>query len=714
MDFLYCAKLSVFKDETGPYMKKDLKFTLRFSMLSIFLTLFVLTMLTMVTVTSLRFYESMRSISKQQMQQVTSLVNEKLLSLITPAESGSALSRLLIENQIIDVNDTKQVTTSTLRLLAVIPHAAMVYWGDENGNFIIARLENDGTISTEIIDRNSTPTTSTHIYRDKALNTILMTKTEKVVYDPRKRPWYITAKNEKKTTWSDAYAFFSGNNNILGITSASPIYDKNKTLLGVFGIDMRLDSISEFLSKQKIGKSGLSFIINSDGYLIAHPQLAIHTAANEKETITPIKDLNIPWQTKAYDIFKVKHKKFFRYRSDDKMYLASFDLIPNFSQQQWYISVVIPEDDFVGELKKSSRINIVIGFMILFLGSILITTFSKIISRSLHELAIETNKIKRFNLSKGKKIKSHIREVSELNNSISSMKRGLKAFKKYVPADLVRLLINAGESAKLGGSKKEITILFTDIEDFTGKSETLMPEELMHHLCEYFDSLSNVIKNQNGTIDKYIGDSIMAFWGSPSPDKDHCLHACTAALGIIKALEPLNKEWEKEGKPVLPTRIGIHTGDAVVGNVGSSTRLNYTAIGDTINLASRLESINKVYGTYITVSDTVKNKVNQFFIFRPIDNIAVHGKKQSLTIYELLDKNTPEAKDKYASVCEYSTLAFEAYQQRNWDKAIELYSHLLDHKAGDKVSELFIERCKTLKNTPPNKDWDGVWRFTQK
>lgn len=695
-------------------MRKDLKFTLRFSMLSIFLTLFVVTMLTMVTVTSMRFYESMSSLSKQQMQQVTSLVNQKLMSLITPAESGSSLSQLLIENNIIDVKDTKQLATATLRLLAVIPHAAMVYWGDEKGNFIIARLENDGTISTEIIDRKVTPITSTHIYRDHQFNVILTTKTQNVVYDPRKRPWYTAAIGEKKTTWSNAYTFFTGDNNILGVTSASPIYDKNKNLLGVFGIDMRLDSISEFLSKQQIGKTGSSFIINRKGFLIAHPYLVTHDTANQKETITPIKEINIPWQTKAYEIFNATHKNFFRYRSDKKMYLASFELIPNFSKQEWYISVVIPEDDFVGELKKSSRINIIIGLMILFLGSILITTFSKVISRSLHELVIETYKIKRFNLSKGKRIVSHIKEVSELYKSITSMKRGLKAFKKYVPADLVRLLINAGESAKLGGSKKEISILFTDIEDFTGKSESLEPEDLMQHLCDYFDAISNVIKNQKGTIDKYIGDSVMAFWGSPSIDKDHCYHACLSALGIVKALEPLNKQWEKEGKPKLPTRIGIHTGFAIVGNVGSSTRLNYTAIGDTINLASRLEAINKIYGTHIIVSDTVKKIVDPDFIFRPIDRIAVQGKKQSLFIYELLSIKTSENENKYSAICKMTSLAFEAYQQKNWDKAIELYSQLLELNPGDKMSALFVERCKTLKNKPLPDDWDGVWRFTQK
>ena len=695
-------------------MGNSYKFTLRFSMLSIFLTLFVVTMITIITITSIRFFLSMQTISKQQMSQVTALVNKELSTVINPAESSSKLSIKMIENNIIDMQNNKELISYTIRLLASIPNAAMVYWGDEKGNFVIARLEKDNTISSEIINRNVTPATSTHIYRDENSKIIKTTKTENVIYDPRARPWYRAANDAKKTTWSNAYVFFSGENKVLGITSASPVYDNSKKLAGVFGIDMRLDSISKFLAHQKISKNGVAFIVDNQGYLIAHPKLIAHQQEQEKARITPLKNLNIPWQTEAYNKFTAAKNGFFRYRWNHKAYMASFQIIPNFKEQQWYISVVIPEDDFVGELKRSSQMNIIIGLIILLVGSILITGFSKTVSKSLKKLVVETHKIKNFNLTEGEKIDSHIKEISQLYSGIVSMRKGLRSFKKYVPADLVRVLISKGESARLGGSKKEITILFTDIKDFTSLSESLQPEYLMQHLCRYFDQLSLIIKHNHGTIDKYIGDSIMAFWGSPSADKHHPLHACRAAYEIINALDKLNEKWRKRNKPIMPTRIGIHSGEAIVGNLGSSSRLNYTAIGDTINVGSRLESINTVYGTKIIVSQATKDLVDEYFIFRPLDCIAVKGKKESFIIHELIDEKTPEKIKKYEKICQHCKDAFAAYQKRNWELAIQLYKKVLETKPSDMVANLFISRCETLIKEPPPSDWDGVWRFEHK
>lgn len=690
------------------------KFTLRFSMLSIFLTLFVVTMVTVITITSLRFFQSMQTISRQQMSQVTALVNKELSTVVNPAESSSKLSIKMIENNIIDIKTPDELITYTMRLLASIPNAAMVYWGDEKGNFVISRLEDDGTLSSEIINRNLTPATSTYIYRDKNSKIIKTTTSENVIYDPRKRPWYLAAKDVQKTTWSNAYVFFSGNNKVLGITSASPVYDDKRELIGVFGIDMRLDSISKFLSKQKIGKTGVAFIVDKEGFLIAHPNLIQFQQEQEKAKITPIEKLNIPWQTEAFHKLHSHEESFIRYAWNGEIYLASFQLIPNFKEQEWYISVVIPENDFVGELKESNKMNIIIAMIILILGSILITAFSKTVSKSLKKLVVETHKIKNFNLTEGETINSHIKEISQLYSGIVSMRKGLKAFKKYVPADLVRLLISKGESARLGGTKKEITILFTDIRDFTGISETTTPEKLMQHLCDYFDQLSQIIKNNQGTIDKYIGDSVMAFWGSPTADKYHALHACRTAYEIIKALNDLNKTWEHDKKPIMPTRIGIHSGEAIIGNLGSSSRLNYTAIGDTVNAGSRLESINTVYGTQIITSQATKDIVDDDFIFRPLDCIAVKGKREGFTIYELLELKTPAKIEELKTFCEESELAFKAYENRKWEVAIQHYKKVLEIKPNDSVANLFIKRCDVLMKEPPPSDWDGVWRFEHK
>ncbi|WP_269458327.1 adenylate/guanylate cyclase domain-containing protein [Legionella waltersii] len=181
-----------------------------------------------------------------------------------------------------------------------------------------------------------------------------------------------------------------------------------------------------------------------------------------------------------------------------------------------------------------------------------------------------------------------------------------------------------------------MTAFFSDIRNFTDISENMDAESLMLHLCDYFEELSKIITSENGTIDKYIGDAIMAFWGAPIEDESHCLKACNAALKCQLRLNELNEQWEKQKKPKLLTGIGIHTGSAIIGNIGSSSRLNYTAIGDTINTASRLESLSKQYGSVIVVSEDVVNATQDHFEFRFLEQVSIRGKTGSYKIYELV------------------------------------------------------------------------------
>ena len=242
----------------------------------------------------------------------------------------------------------------------------------------------------------------------------------------------------------------------------------------------------------------------------------------------------------------------------------------------------------------------------------------------------ETENIKEFNLDGEIKINSRIKEVINLKDAIHSMKIGLKLFQKYIPKVLVRQLIESGEDIRIGGVRKKLAIFFSDIKNFTTISEKTDPNLLMLQMGEYFEALTQIIINEKGTIDKYIGDSIMAFWGSPLPDVNPCHHAAKAALRCQKKLDMLNAQWANKGNNTFYTRIGIHTGDAIVGNVGSTERFSYTAIGDSINVASRLEEINKNYKTKIIVSDAMYEEIKDQFILRMIDCVVVKGRSQSI------------------------------------------------------------------------------------
>ncbi|MCU0848184.1 MAG: adenylate/guanylate cyclase domain-containing protein [Spirochaetes bacterium] len=212
-----------------------------------------------------------------------------------------------------------------------------------------------------------------------------------------------------------------------------------------------------------------------------------------------------------------------------------------------------------------------------------------------------------------------------------------QTFSKFVSKSVVDDLLKHPDKLKLGGDKKILTVLFSDIRGFTSISEKLTPEKLVEHLNEYLQSMTDIVIKYNGTLDKYVGDEIMAFWGAPIPQDDHAALACSAALEMMKELRRLNDEWIKIGKPSLNIGIGLNSGDMVVGNMGSSSRMDYTLMGDNVNLGARLEGTNKIYRTNIIISEYTYEQVRDRFVVRELDLIRVKGKELPVKIYELID-----------------------------------------------------------------------------
>jgi adenylate cyclase len=275
-------------------------------------------------------------------------------------------------------------------------------------------------------------------------------------------------------------------------------------------------------------------------------------------------------------------------------------------------------------------------------------------------------------------------------------------------------MIEAGTEAEPGGNEREITLFFSDVEGFTSISEKIPARELMLGLSEYLDLMSRTIGEEKGTVDKYIGDGIMAFWGAPLPDENHAVGACRAALRCQRAVEALNRRWEAVGKIPFRTRIGIHTGFTIVGNVGSEERLNYTALGDNVNLASRLEGVNKRYGTRIIISQTTYRYARNRFILRPLDIIAVSGKLTGILVYELLGNAESENVDALAALAGGFTRAFDEYLARRWESALSILEELGERFPGDVPVAMHMERCRTYLQQEPAADWTGIVRLDTK
>lgn len=284
------------------------------------------------------------------------------------------------------------------------------------------------------------------------------------------------------------------------------------------------------------------------------------------------------------------------------------------------------------------------------------------------------------------------------------------AFQHYLNPSVISELMQDPENLKLGGQKRELTVFFSDVRGFTTISETLSPEALTDLLNEYFTPMTNIIMQSSGCLDKYMGDAIMAFWGAPVHLADHADKAVISSLKMLDALDILRQKWKERNLPMIDIGIGINTGMMCVGNMGGDQRFDYTVLGDAVNLGSRLEGINKQYGTRIIISEFTKAKlVNPaLFDIRELDDIQVKGKTEPVKIFEIL-RVAPKYKSKAAELIGLFEEGLKWYRSQAWDEAMAKFSQALRLAPNDGPSVEFMDRCEYLMEHPPEPNWNGVW-----
>ena len=285
------------------------------------------------------------------------------------------------------------------------------------------------------------------------------------------------------------------------------------------------------------------------------------------------------------------------------------------------------------------------------------------------------------------------------------------AFQQYVSPEVIRRLLDDPKRVK--PRKTEVTVLFSDIRGFTSISESLDAQELADLLQAYLTEMTRIIFQHRGTLDKYIGDAVMAIWGAPFDQPNHAERSCLGAIDMLSRLAELQADWRAQGKPVLDIGIGINTGVASVGNMGSSLRYGYTAIGDAVNLASRLEGLNKEYGTHILISESTQTELHtDKLMLREIDLIRVKGKLKPLTVYEILAPDI--AANNGRELVELFGTAREAYKRHDWLAAISAFEMVLSRWPDDGPSRIFLARCVEYMSEAPASDWDGVYVMKHK
>ena len=292
-------------------------------------------------------------------------------------------------------------------------------------------------------------------------------------------------------------------------------------------------------------------------------------------------------------------------------------------------------------------------------------------------------------------------------------KRELKGtFEKYVSPSIVAEVLSDPENIELGGKKMDLTVMFSDVRGFTTISEKLDPRELSDLLNSYLTPMTDLVFKHKGTLDKYMGDAIMAFWGAPIHYGDHAKHACRCALQMLVKLRELQEQYRAKGLPEIDIGIGLNTGDMSVGNMGSETVRSYTVMGDSVNLGSRLEGINKEYGTRIIISEFTQKAVKDSFVTREVDWVRVKGKAQPVRIFELIAEGKAPAETQAMLKC--FDEGFKLYHERKFKEAIAVFQEGLKHKAEDPPTQLYIERCQDYAAEPPPEDWDGVYNMKSK
>ena len=553
-------------------------------------------------------------------------------------------------------------------------------------------------------------------------------------YDPRTRPFYQAAKTERAAIWTSTYEFWKDlpdDRPITGVTCATPVYDNAGQLQGVWGVDLDTLSLCDYLAAVNPEVPGYPFIVEEDAdgarRVIAHPDRAmvidektgmlLHDVGDIRDEAVKAFLRQIPSRfavlasnpARSTDPLRLAQlapdsvaarTKTFEFSDHGTNYLGGCFIAGR--KARLLIGMVLDKNEVMGRANENALWFAAI-FVSVLAGSVIgIVWFSRRASRPLVELQREAHAVGRLELDPSDPPLSRIREIRDLGNAMAVMKTNLRSFRKYVPADLVGDLVRSGREAMLGGERINATVYFSDIAGFTPVAEKLRPEEIVEHLGAYLQAMSDGVAQHGGTVDKFIGDAVMAFWNAPRSNPAHAADACRAALANQRLLDRLNEQWNAADKPVFRTRIGLHTGAVIVGNIGSEHRMNYTVIGDAVNLASRLEALNKLYGTRILISETTRAEAGAAICARPVDRASVKGKTTIVTVYELLceaEHETPEQ----AELRRLTEEAFAHYLRGDRAQAAAAYRNLLKRWPADGVAAALLKRCEEFadNSTPP-------------
>lgn len=470
------------------------------------------------------------------------------------------------------------------------------------------------------------------MFLDAAGSVIGQTSGRPTDFDPRTRPWYKAAANIETPVSIGPYQMATTGK--LGMTIAQS-HKGNRSI--VVGADIILDTITDFLAAERMTPDTVAFIVDTSGNPVIHSDRAVM-----QRLMAPPDQSGSPPAAPDPLIENI--------RSDDswtneprfvdvggRTFLVVLTPIRSaLLLARHRVAVAAPLDELMASANRALVHGLLISAAVVAAAIVLALVLSHLVTKSLERLTESAKRLQNLDFATPVETSSHVSEISSLGKAMNSARDAIFTFALYVPKEFVRKSIQAGHFAGRSARRQEVTALFTDIYDFTTISEGHSPEDVVAMLSEYFDILDEAVTAHDGSIIQFLGDSIYAMWNAPIPDADHAEHACRAALAAQQRLDLFNKAQLAKGFPEFRTRFGIHTGEAVVGSVGARERLQYTAMGDTINVASRLEGMNKIHCTTILASAAVERACLDVIEFRPLGTAQAKGRMAALEIFEVV------------------------------------------------------------------------------
>jgi adenylate cyclase len=468
----------------------------------------------------------------------------------------------------------------------------------------------------------------------------------------------------------------------------------------LFEVDLRLNGIADFLSGLEVGTHGAVFLVSREGRRIASP-IGQHVA-----------DAGAAVDAVMAGRSRPPHATPLQVKSSGRDYEVVFSPVPITGELGLSIAVAADLADITEGSNRAALIAGLIGLAAALTAVAIGVLLSARIANPVATTAADLANVGEFRISATPAPLSFIREISDLGQSVDRMKASLRSFGHYVPTDLVRSLLAAGREATLGGEVRQLTILFSDVANFTSIAERMAPKALVDATGRYFEVMTLAISRHGGTVDKFMGDGLLAFFNAPLDLAEHPRLACLSALETQEALDDLEAQAGETGQPVFRARIGLAIGDVLVGNIGTPERFAYTVIGDAVNLARRLEGLNKLYGTRILAGEGVVAAAGNGFEWRRIDRVAVKGRTQGTLVSELIGKKgSVEGPILYAR--DFYEIALGDYLAGNFAKAECGFADALKRRPNDLAAITMQKRARSLAASPPV-DWDGIHVMREK